>query len=117
MLFGKHINRYYIRYAPALLFGIFALIVVDWAQLLIPGLYRMVINGMNTGVVEQNGVPVRFDLDFLLDRICLPMLGIICAMVVGRFLWRLCFYGTAIRLETDLRNRMFDRCRTLPQEY
>lgn len=117
MLFGKHINRYYIRYAPALLFGIFALIVVDWAQLLIPGLYRMVINGMNTGVVEQDGVLTRFDLDFLLDRICLPMLGIICAMVVGRFLWRLCFYGTAIRLETDLRNRMFDRCRTLPQEY
>ena len=38
-------------------------------------------------------------------------------MVFGRFLWRFCFFGTAIRLETDLRDRMFDRCRGLSQEY
>ena len=117
MLFGKHINRYYIRYAPILLLGIAALILVDVVQLKIPELYRLLINGMNTGLVVRDGVAQAFDLDFLLDDICLPTLVIVCTMVFGRFLWRYCFFGTAIRLETDLRDRMFDRCRGLSQEY
>ena len=117
MLFGKHINRYYIRYAPILLLGIAALILVDVVQLKIPELYRLLINGMNTGLVVKDGAAQAFDLDFLLDDICLPTLVIVCAMVFGRFLWRYCFFGTAIRLETDLRDRMFDRCRGLSQEY
>lgn len=117
MLFGKHINRYYIRYAPVLLLGIAMLILVDVVQLRVPELYRMVINGMNTGVVTVDGAPLPFDLDFLLDKICLPTIFIICIMVVGRFMWRFCFFGTAIRVETDLRDRMFDRCRGLSQEY
>ena len=117
MLFGKHINRYYIRYAPILLLGIAALILVDVVQLKIPELYRLLINGMNTGLVVKDGAAQAFDLDFLLDDICLPTFVIVCTMVFGRFLWRYCFFGTAIRLETDLRDRMFDRCRGLSQEY
>lgn len=117
MLFGKHINRYYIRYAPVLLLGIAALILVDIVQLKVPELYRLLINGMNTGMVVKDGISQPFDLDFLLDDICLPTLVIVCTMVFGRFLWRYCFFGTAIRLETDLRDRMFDRCRGLSQEY
>ena len=117
LLFGKHINRYYIRYAPVLLLGIAALILVDIVQLKVPELYRLLINGMNTGMVVKDGISQPFDLDFLLDDICLPTLVIVCTMVFGRFLWRYCFFGTAIRLETDLRDRMFDRCRGLSQEY
>ena len=78
MLFGKHINRYYIRYAPVLLLGIAMLILVDVVQLRVPELYRMVINGMNTGVVTVDGATLPFDLDFLLDKICLPTIFIIC---------------------------------------
>ena len=29
MIFGKYINRYYLRYAPALLLGLAALLTVD----------------------------------------------------------------------------------------
>ena len=100
-----------------LLLGIVALIFVDVVQLKVPELYRLLINGMNTGMVVKDGVTQPFDLDFLLDDICLPTLVIVCTMVFGRFLWRYCFFGTAIRLETDLRDRMFDRCRGLSQEY
>ena len=39
MIFGKHINRYYLRYAPMLLFGLASLIAVDYLQLVIPELY------------------------------------------------------------------------------
>lgn len=117
MLFGKHINRYYLRYSPALLLGIIALIAVDYVQLVVPELYRTVINGMNDGEVLHKGQMVPFDIDFLLDNICLPMIFIILCMVVGRFLWRICFFGSALKVETDLRGRMFDHCKDLSQEY
>ena len=117
MIFGKHINRYYIRFLPLILLGLAALILVDWMQLLIPGLYEMVINGMNTGFVKVDGVDVPFDMAFLLERICLPLLGIIACMVIGRLLWRVCFMGSSIRMETDMRRRMFDHCRNLSREY
>ncbi len=117
MLFGKHINRYYLRYLPSLFLGIVALLVIDFLQLKIPELYRHIINGINDGVVTVDGVAVPFDMDFLLDRICLPMLIIIFAMAIGRFLWRICFFGAGIKVETDLRGRMFDRCKDLSREY
>ena len=117
MIFGKHINRYYLRYSPWLLLGLLALITVDYFQLKVPELYQMVINGMNNGFVEINGKAIAFDMNFLLDRICLPMIFIILAMVVGRFLWRICFFGSGIRVETDLRNRMFSHCKDLSRQY
>ncbi len=117
MIFGRHINRYYLKYAWILIIGIAALVFVDYFQLMIPELYRMVINGMNTGFVEVGGELVPFDTEFLLDKICLPLIIIILVMVVGRFLWRICFFGSGIKVETDIRNRMFDRSRFLSQEY
>lgn len=117
MLFGKHINKYYLRFAPMLILGLVALIVVDYFQLLIPEIYRSVINGISDGYVISDGVRYDFNLEFLLDKICLPMIFVIVFMVVGRFVWRVCFFGSAIKVETDLRCRMFDRCKDLSQSY
>ena len=117
MIFGKHINRYYLKYAGWLILGLMSLVLVDFLQLEIPKLYRMIINGMNGGSVSVDGVQMAFDMDFLLDKICMPMVWIILAMVFGRFLWRVCFFGAAVRLEADLRNRMFDHVKDLSQEY
>ena len=69
MIFGKNINRYYLKYLPSLLLGLLALLVVDYMQLQVPRLYGMVINGVNNGFVELDGVSVPFDMAFLLDRI------------------------------------------------
>ena len=77
MLFGKHINRYYIKHLPILLLGIVSLVMVDYFQLVVPELYRMVINGMNTGFVTVDGVAVPFDMAFLLDEICRPLIFVI----------------------------------------
>ena len=115
MIFGKHVNRYYLKYSPMLLLGTLALLLVDYMQLVIPKLYRVVINGVKTGQTDIEGVP--FDINYLLDEVCLPLLFVILGMVVGRFLWRVCFFGSGIRLESDLRSRMFDRCKDLSQEY
>ena len=117
MIFGKHINRYYLRYMPMFLLGLFALIMVDYFQLKIPEYYRMVINGMNGEPIWVNGEAVPFDLDFLLDQICMPLIVVVVTMTVGRFLWRICFLGSGVRLETSLRNTMFDHCKDLSRQY
>ncbi len=117
MIFGKHINRYYRKYLGWLILGLLALVMVDYLQLIIPKLYRMVINGMNTGIVQMDGYSAIFDMNFLLSEICMPMVWIILAMVFGRFLWRICFFGSAVYVEEDLRNRMFDHAKDLSREY
>ena len=117
MIFGKYINRFYLKYAPHLLLGLFALWAVDYLQLIIPELYRMVINGMNQGYVMVDGVQQAFDMAFLLDKICMPMVGVAVAIVFGRFLWRVSIFGAAIRVETNLRDEMFDHAKNLSREY
>ena len=117
MIFGKHINRYYLRFAPLILVGLLALVAVDYLQLLIPNLYQMVINGVNDGFVTVDGVQMQFNISFLVEKICLPMLVIIMLIVAGRFLWRICFFSSGIRAEEDLRNRMFGHCKELSQEF
>lgn len=117
MLFGKFVNRYYLKYLYMFLFGVVALLAVDYAQLEIPKLYKYLINGINTGAVEIDGQPVAFDFHFVLKEICEPMMWIICFMIVGRFAWRICFFGAGIRIETDLRLRMFDHCKDLSQQF
>lgn len=117
MLFGKHINRYYLKYFFLILFGCVSLLLVDYFQLIVPELYREVINGMNTGFGTVNGTPVPFDMDFLLNQICRPLIIVILVMVTGRFLWRVCLFGASTRVERDLRYRMFDHCKDLSHQY
>ena len=117
MIFGKYINRYYLKNAPVLLLGLLALLMVDYIQLLIPQFYRLVINGVNLGRVVVNGQTLPFTKEVLLQHICLPMIWIVVLMVIGRFLWRICFFGSAVRVAANLRERMFDHSRQLSQQY
>ena len=118
MIFGKHINKYYFKYAHMLLLGILALLFVDMLQLEIPELYRMIINGLDYGeVVMESGEVLPFDMTFLVEHICRPMLYIVLAMVFCRFLWRVCLFGAGIKVETDLRSRMFNHSKHLSQQF
>ncbi len=117
MIFGKHINRYYLKYLPVLLLGVLSLLIVDILQLKIPEFYNLIVNGLNEGVVIIDGETRPFDWELLLDEVCLPMLFVIVFMTFGRFLWRICFFGSGIRVETSIRNKMFARSRKLSQEF
>lgn len=117
MIFGKHMNKYYIKYGGWLLLGLVVLIAIDYAELIVPNLYQMVINGLGSGYVVVDGVTMPFDLDFLLDRICMPMAIVILVVLAGQFLWRICFFGSAIKVEADIRNAMFDHAKDLSQQY
>lgn len=109
MLFGKYINKYYLIFSWVLIIGIIALIFVDLAQLKIPEIYSTIIDGLN-----GEGTPLTKDT---LLSLCMDMFIIVAIMVVGRFLWRLCFYGSAINVSKGIRKRMFNHAKDLPQEF
>ena len=119
MIFGKHINRYYLKYSPIIILGLFALFFVDYVHLEVPKLYGIIINGLNsdTGTVLLEGVEHTFDINFLLDKICLRMIMIIIISLVGRILWRICLFDSGVLMETNLRGRMFKHAEELSQQY
>ncbi|MBR3978748.1 MAG: ABC transporter ATP-binding protein [Oscillospiraceae bacterium] len=117
MLFGKHINRYYLRYGWLLLVGVLLLLLEDSMMLMLPEKYQLVVNGLTAGVVEHQGETMTFDMAFLLDQVCMPMLKIILIMLFGRFLWRFFFFGFSVHVTSQLRNRMFSNARFLSAEF
>ena len=117
MIFGRHMNRYYLRFAAMFLLGVIVLLVEDYMILLIPEYYQMLVNGLSYGYVDVDGVRQVFDMALLIDKICLPLALVIIGTLIGRFLWRPLFLMPAILLEKDLRNRMFDRCRHLSCQF
>ena len=117
MVVGKHINHYYKKFALPLIFGLLALGIVDFMQLKMPEFYQMVVNGVSYGYVLVDGVETAFDMQLLISKICMPMVGVILTVIVGRFTWRVLLFGTAIKVEKDLRDRMFDNAKNLSREY
>ena len=109
MLFGKYINKYYLIFSWVLIIGIIALIFVDLAQLKIPEIYSTIIDGLN-----GEGIPLTKDT---LLSLCMDMFIIVAIMVFGRFLWRICFYGSATNVSKRIRLRMFNHAKDLPQEF
>ena len=116
MVFGKRLNKYYLKYAWLFIIGIVTLIVIDYAQLQIPKIYRLLLTGINTGFIDEART-ISFDTGVVLNDVCLPMMIIILAMLIGRFLWRVCFFGASVRTEKNLRAEMFDHARKLTQEF
>ena len=116
MVFGRRLNKYYLKYAPLFLIGAFVLLVIDYAQLEIPKIYRMLLLAVNTGFIDT-GKTTPFTMQILLDKICLPMLIVIALMLTGRFLWRICFFGAGVKTSENLREEMFDHARKLPQQF
>lgn len=107
MLFGKNINHYYLKYLHYFILGIAALIAVDYFQLEIPVIIREIVDGLDTRTL---------DVDYL-EQLMKKMLMIIGVMFVGRFLWRICIFGNGIRIQADLREKMFVKSEKLSQEY
>ena len=114
MVFGKHINKYYLKYSWILILGVIALVAVDFFQLKIPEIYSEVIYHLDP---TSDSTLYK---DTLVDRLkvlCLDMLLVVIVMVIGRCLWRLCFFGSAVKVETELRKEMFNHCKDLSQNF
>jgi ATP-binding cassette subfamily B protein len=107
MIFGKHINKYYLKYLVFFIIGLIALVVVDYVQLLIPEITGDIID-----LLEQNTITKEILIKYVL-RIALFAVII----VIGRFTWRYSIFGTSRKIEHDIRKQMFDHALKLDQSF
>ena len=108
MLFGKYINRYYLKYAIWFLLGIASLIVVDWIQLYIPEFLGRVVKLVNEDISANKQEIINIGLKVLL---------VAAGLFVGRFLWRITLFRAAFKIESSLRHEMFLKAEALPREF
>ena len=106
MLFGKYINRYYLKYAPLFILGILALLAVDWIQLYIPEFLGEVVKILNTGGDKERIITLG-----------LYVIAVAGGMFLGRFLWRITLFNAAFRIEAEMRHQMFLKAEALPRQY
>jgi len=88
-----YLRKYRRKYAA----GLFCLVAVDAAQLLLPQIVKRAVDA-----VSQGG----FDLSFI-ARLAALMVGIAAFVSAGRFLWRFFIHGASRRIETEMRDRLF----------
>ena len=110
MLFGKYVNKYYLKYAILFIFGIAALIAVDWIQTYIPEFLGKVIKVLN----EYD------DKDLMMQEIAklgLYTIAVAGGMFLGRFIWRITLFNASFRIESEMRHEMFLKAEALPRQY
>ncbi|MDR3302205.1 MAG: ABC transporter ATP-binding protein/permease [Spirochaetaceae bacterium] len=98
-----YIYTYRFRYIA----GLFFLIVVDGAQMIIPQFTRKAIDLISSG-------------DFQLPQViilCTTMVGIMLVIAGGRFLWRYFLHGSSRRIEAGLRQQLFSHLLTLNWDF
>lgn len=107
MLFGKHLNKYYLKYLHFFLLGIISLLIIDVVQLKIPEYLGLAIDNMN------NNIPIDTYLwDLVIKTIIVSVI-----MWVGRFLWRIALFTASNRIQSDLRMNIFDKITRLSRKY
>ena len=109
MLFGKYVNKYYGKYFWFFFFGVLALILVDFFQLLIPQIFGDLVDGISDESIFE-------DMSILTTSVL--YIGLIAiVMFIGRFTWRICIFGVGVRIESDMRDEMFLHSETLSYSF
>ena len=111
MLFGKYVNKYYLKYAVLFIIGIAALIAVDWIQLYIPEFLGKVVKILN----EQK--PLTDGGKSEIVRLALLTLAVAGGMFLGRFLWRITLFNASFKIEAEMRHEMFLKAEALPRQF
>ncbi len=97
MIFGKIVNKYYLKYLHFFILGIIALVIVDYFQLEIPALTGKLIDDLVNGDINREGI---------IDIVSLMAVYVVI-IIVGRFLWRIFIFGASRRVDYGIRNEMF----------
>lgn len=121
MIFGRNVNHYYIKYFHLFFMGILALLFVDYIQTILPENYGTLIDAITNsmilrdeGTIPDNGMLLNYEL---LMKIIFNVVLIAVGMFVGRFLWRIAILNLGVKVETDLRKKMFLKMEQLSQDY
>ncbi len=100
---GPILRRYWRQYAA----GLLVLALVDVAQTIIPGITARVVDGL---ALFRTG---RRELAVAMLQIGLLVAG----MTVGRYLWRYLLWGSARRVEQEMRRDLFAKYTSLSAEF
>lgn len=104
---SKYAKSFFLKYKWAYLFGMAILIVIDIAQVQVPIIVGDMIDGIETKSVSGD--------DF--GRALVTMLVIALIVLLGRIGWRYCIFGSARKIERDIRNDLFTHLLSLPKSY
>ena len=138
MIFGKYVNRYYLKYWYLFVLIFITDAIVDIAQLLIPMIIGNVVSIFNTPAVELqdtiNKNPLRvftgftnkftfaptetlkfYETDLFLVISVVLIIGFI--IFLGRMGWRFFSSQVGANVERDLRKEMFSHIQTMSLSY
>lgn len=108
MILLKHFRHYYWKYAFSFLLGVAILVVIDWYQLEIPRIVKTIIDGVENQTIT-NASQILWPL--------LTIVFIVVGITIGRFLWRWLLFGNGRKIETDIRQEMFEHAAKLDQNF
>lgn len=99
----KYIYKYKWRY----FLGILTLFAVDYLNLYIPQFTGEITDGLRSGSFGMEGV----------IRLILGIIIVGGLLTVGRFVWRIFIFGTARKIEYEIRDTMFAKLETLSPRF
>jgi ATP-binding cassette subfamily B protein len=103
----KNLYSRILKHKKALLGGVLALIGVDGLQLLVPQIFRKLIDALARGTADST----------LVWRMGFSIVAIALGMAFFRFFWRIFIVGASRRLERDLRAEFYSHLQKLPAQY
>jgi ATP-binding cassette subfamily B protein len=98
---------YIARYRGRYICGLVVLIIVDAAQIAIPQFIRQAIDLISSGVFQWKEIIL----------LCLWMTLIMALISAGRFFWRYFIHGSSRRIETEMREKIFEHLQTLSWDF
>jgi ATP-binding cassette subfamily B protein len=98
---------YIARYRRRYFWGLVCLVLVDAAQIAIPQFIRRAVDLVSSGVFEWREIII----------LALWMVAVMGIIALGRFLWRYFIHGSSRRIETELREKLFDHLQTLSWDF
>nr|WP_075574580.1 ABC transporter ATP-binding protein [Ezakiella massiliensis] len=107
MKFLKSVSRYMKPYWDKYIIGILWLILIDTTVIYVPQIMRNFANDYQNGVLTKDK----------LETYALLTLGAALLMAIGRYFWRVCLFGSARRIEYDIRRELFEHWLKMDRDF
>ena len=109
MLFGRYLNKYYLKYWICFVVGILTLIFIDYCQLYIPEFTGQIVDYFNgSELVAGEKEIISIIINIIIVAFC---------MFAGRIIYRFALFYASKRIESGLREEMFLKATRLSTSY
>jgi len=120
MIFGKYVNKFYLKYWYHFVFGIIFLVVIDLAALYVPDYLGNVVS-IFSNPDRANDLATFWTGDMSdvnsYAHFIMSLVVIGAVIFTGRIGWRLAINNLGVRVETDLRSMLFEHAEKLSVTY